>query len=1282
MRFKLLLSALLLSVAMVGCNDASIDEGSYGGSQDGESTRSVTYNVNSSYDGRMAVTPENDNANWAFTWEADDSLLGWSNTGYASVFSIATYDSSSSSFTGTMSYNSETMRFIYPSDATLFSETGEAVFSLSSQTIDASDALNSFGENNLYMMSNIFDVAAPEAITMSHIFTYLELSVQASDISDESLILDKIVIEGLASGSATIGYADSAVVASESSTTITIDVTNGSALTNDTEIVIPVVTAPFTITEGQTATITLYFENEEFVIIEKSYTSAGEYADVVGQSYNAGEFNTVNARFSVNDVEEEVLPEGTFYAVKIDAETAVPSMQTWTLLDETITATSTDSDTLYYLKELIKQAQTYGDGGNEGPILVFENLTILPNYLFNTIDLSGKPFDDSFAGYNFSVELPIATTIGQSTFDGSNLTAIYAPEVTTLNYGGLYRTQLTELDLPKVTSVGNVGFGDTTDVPTKLTSVKLGLEGDGVLTVTKNPTLVNSASNSWSSTTLEIKLAEGSTASIDGAAITWASGYVTTFKSINGEGETEEEDETEKPETAYNLADFASLSAAPSSSEWEIWDSSATSADDFADLRSAVVTYGSSYDSELVLTFTNLTSLPDNALSTYTYSDFTGVNFSVNFPALTYIGTGAFYNAPLTAVTAPILANANTTCFRGTSVTSLDLPMVTELGNNFMHSCSSLTSLTLGTEGTGVATTNGATDPFGQSTADNKALYCARIDLSIKIVEGTDSNISIDRNVFTYDGKSTAALTATFKSINGDDGTDGGDDDASDGYSISDFASMTTAADLPASSDWTIIDSSVTSDDLVSLGAAIVLANGNSMTPNIIFSNLLSMPLGLGNSDKTAACAGSFTVELTKATTIEQNAFAYCSGLTALKAESVTSIGATPFRETAITEYSFPVITTLSAQAFRYAYSTKTIYAPKVTVMANNVFANLTTGGTLALTTLTLGTEGDGLTSTSNTTNCPFGDGETNISDMTGVTLNVKINGGSNDYYSIAADGVTLNVNTSSTTFGKINVDGESGESEESEESEESGESGSTEEAISMTLAEISATSYPTSSVWSITDYDATAETYAEFDNLRLAITAANAAGIYPHVVFPNLLTLPMYAFYNHDGESTISAANGSFTSTFSVEFTVATQFNTRSFVYATGVTSITADKLVTLNGEAIFESTTGLTKLKLPQITTIGKNFIKNSTNLVWVEIGNGADCSGVKTITTSGQHMSFAANVDLKIFVDVTNTQGIYVDGNKLYWNDTAFNETQGAASSNPIEFKSINDDSAVEP
>lgn len=366
-------------------------------------------------------------------------------------------------------------------------------------------------------------------------------------------------------------------------------------------------------------------------------------------------------------------------------------------------------------------------------------------------------------------------------------------------------------------------------------------------------------------------------------------------------------------------------------------------------------------------------------------------------------------------------------------LTSISLPKLSSITNSTttandsivetFERCTLLTSITLGSEDSTVTDL----DPTMFQDANSSATFSTSA-VNLTIYAAGSSNIEVAANVlklYTDNEKTGTPVEITFKTINGVDGSEPKPDAA---YMISEFASMTDAASLPSSSDWQIWDTEVTTAELQALGEAIVLANSNEMTPNIIFSNLEVMPIGLGNlaSASATACTGSFTVELSVATTLDTYAFAYCTGMTALKADSVSSIAACAFRNAGISTLSFPSAKVLAAQAFRYANGATTISLPNVTEMANNVFANLTLNNAVKLESLTLGTEGDGLTKTTSDTLYPFGDAAGEISDLTGVTLNVKIDGctdattNTNTCYSVS--GSTLTINEVDTAFGTINV--------------------------------------------------------------------------------------------------------------------------------------------------------------------------------------------------------------------------------------------------------------------
>lgn len=281
--------ALALSAALIGCETNSLDESSI---NLGNSTKITVEGVGFGAETRMSVTPDANNEVWAVEWEQDDKVAGWFSDGSASAFSMVALadDANLATFTGTAP-SAATMRFIYPCDVEAVGSDGSLKVDLSAQTIDMSDPYMTYGDNNMYMLSDAFAVSASETAhpTMHHLMAGMELAITPSNVGDASYVPTKAVITGLNS-TATVAFADGAVTGADGTMTLTID--NASALVDGQVMLLPFSVVPFTTTGSESVTIELHFSD--------GTTATGTKSGITsGLEFKAGEHSTMEFDFEV-----------------------------------------------------------------------------------------------------------------------------------------------------------------------------------------------------------------------------------------------------------------------------------------------------------------------------------------------------------------------------------------------------------------------------------------------------------------------------------------------------------------------------------------------------------------------------------------------------------------------------------------------------------------------------------------------------------------------------------------------------------------------------------------------------------------------------------------------------------------------------------------------------------------------------------------------------------------------------------------------------------------------
>ncbi len=431
---------------------------------------------------RMSVVADGFEDDWEIAWEESDKVDAWYYTivtdgspiaeftvnnvyedGERAEFS-GLYDASSADSDGTL-----LARFIYPSGAGTTNSYGSYMIDISEQTVIADDH-DHFGDNNLYMYSDSFDIVEAAnseyfpSLTMNHLMACYELAITA-DAAD-SLNVESIVIEGISSGG-TIVFDDGNLTSSTSTTiTLTLDTatlikrTEGSSSSLEADknaIIIPFSGAPSTLND---VTFTFYFNNGETYIETKSL---GRYLTKAGFHY-------------AFDIEIETSKVG-YYLADVTAETILDEGMEYEFLDEE--AVTADFDGL-------------NDALSRNGVSVklsFPNLKTLPkNALSNR-------------AYVTSVSMPMLETIGEAAFQNS--TSIKSFTLGTEGNG--------------ISSIG----GNVFDGFEEYTSVTIGEE-----------TYYCKKDNLASAVVLSIKLATDSNCSISGKVLTVDDGTTYTFYSI------------------------------------------------------------------------------------------------------------------------------------------------------------------------------------------------------------------------------------------------------------------------------------------------------------------------------------------------------------------------------------------------------------------------------------------------------------------------------------------------------------------------------------------------------------------------------------------------------------------------------------------------------------------------------------------------------------------------------------------------------------------------------
>ncbi|MFI3319097.1 MAG: leucine-rich repeat protein [Rikenellaceae bacterium] len=490
---------------------------------------------------------------------------------------------------------------------------------------------------------------------------------------------------------------------------------------------------------------------------------------------------------------------------------------------------------------------------------------------------------------------------------------------------------------------------------------------------------------------------------VDGTYFTFDGVSYGPFKSIEG-GVTE-------PTYKY-LANFSATSYPTDTDTWVIEDSSATTPN-FKGLSDALVALKSS-DRKISLEFPNLIAFPEYAIfgeSDVNYADYemsalisvtattaTLVNAyafsgcknlsSVTLDMVGRIETGAFKDcsslssltlektsiissyafagcAKLTEVSIPNIILLDAYTFYGcesltslsapnivaiyeqalsgcSSITSLSLENVTSIGANAFKGCSGLTSIKLATTESATLTSLDAAAFEGVATGE--------IDLIIGV-----GNASCVSNLNFLLG----SINTSFKSITVLD-IEGNTVELSNiEYTLESLSKY----NYPESSTWRISDTTISSEHLSNIRAALVAAADHgyenihidfpyltgeypdypeSTVTGFQFAECvasISMPYVTKiGANAFSACEGLKSIYIPSVTEVAEEAFVQCASLSEVSADKLQTIGEKAFYNTGLNSISLPSAETLGVNAFGYSTSLTEINLPEATTIDAEAF--------------------------------------------------------------------------------------------------------------------------------------------------------------------------------------------------------------------------------------------------------------------------------------------------------------------------------------------------------
>ncbi|MFR9650871.1 MAG: leucine-rich repeat domain-containing protein [Rikenellaceae bacterium] len=1260
MKYSLLFSALLLSAVMVGCSDNPIDE-SYAIIPEGQvDTRTITVGVGDQYGegalGSRVTVDDSDSAMWYYMWESDDDVLGWDDTGYISQFTMSSLFDNYATFTGDADESATSMRLLYPYDESMIVD-GTFTIDLSTQSLDFSNASDSFAQNNLYLTTDLFEIADDAvAGSMNHLLSIVELQITPNNISGD-LYLESATIKGLNMNKATVDFTTAEVTVASDDDTIVVEFTNPSKLVNNLKYSLPFSIIPYTASAGDIYSVSLTFTD--------------------GSTYGVKLIDGDSELLGVREFSSEFeFPAGirTPFTLSFNASTDLCAPIRMALADFSASFSTTD-EKWYVTDYVVSDASQFSGlkdaitaaNSSYAPFVVFENILSVTAEAFKDYDgsftvegsIATAVEESAFASASgvTAIDLPTVETVAASAFrDCVGLTELALPSLTDTDVNGDYTysglTNIVSLDLESYTAISaNATFASNTamtslNLPNVVTidgdetftncsaltdfslpmlssingssvfsgcniiNLDLGSLGDGVTYI--NPAAFDGATTSATTLTINPDVSANFAVDTDNGTLTFEDNSSITFGAIVLDGYNQ-----------YYLADYSSTMEIPTTQTWYVNDSELT-ADACAGLRDAIElaqTYGKYKNEGPIIKCVKATSIAADTFSSLADVDFTG-SYSIELSVYAgSLGENTFNSSALTAIEAPYVTALESGALANTLLTDLTLSCVTSLADSSL-STTTLTDLMLGTGGDGVSTITG--QPFDTSNTTG-------VFLVMKI---NSSAITISGSKLSWSDSGTS-YSATFGQI-------------IEFNAMGDPISTYSASNYPSGDIWYVSDLTVSSaSEFAGLKSAITAANNSGTTPAITFEMMMSIP-----AEAFKDFTGSFSLVLPYVSSLGDSVFSGCTNLKSLDLSEVTSVGAAAFKDcqsltalslpsltdtnvsggytyyglSSVTSLSLPSYTSITGEStFANCPNLSSLTLDNVTAInGNNMFSGCTSLTSLVLpqictltgseifagctfTTLDFGYTGDGIVTYIDVnafSNC----------DISGTTLNLEK--AADRFINYTLSGNTLNISGTTYTFAAINF----------------------EEKQPSTLVEYDAESYPSVDTWYIEDTSATAD---DFVNLKLAILSANSAGVEPTIVFTNMLAIPASAFC---GTSTSYYAG-----VFSVELEVATSIGSTAFAYitkmnyihayeVTSLSTLTAafttldriymPKLVTLPAQGLRRNRS--TEIDLPLLVTINNNaFNDSSTTAKVYKLGYLGD--GVSTITNgAGQTFASAANAD----------------------------------------------------
>lgn len=498
-----------------------------------------------------------------------------------------------------------------------------------------------------------------------------------------------------------------------------------------------------------------------------------------------------------------------------------------------------------------------------------------------------------------------------SFYNNTRLTMLEMPEVQTIGRLAFYYCYtMNTVKFPKATSVGEEAFGWCSS-----------LEFITLATESSSLTLDANVFNNFSVGNVNLKTGTSNGTTV--SELMWTVGGYTfgPFKSINDESIPDE-----PYGENYTLADIPTNGASIENDIWIIDDETAASSDDFARLRTAVLSAGRN----ISLEFPNLTALPDDAL----LDADNGLKYlsSISMPVVKSIGDRALYGCSvLKTVSIPEATSLGIYTF-GTcaALTALDLPQVSEIGAGAFYKCSNLSSIVVNPD---------------YYYFEDKVLYSGdKSLLHTFLASNTSTSFTADASVKEVKGQAFMECT-TIKTVDLPGVVTIGE------YAFLNCSALTTFSGASAENFDQYVFQKCKLLSTIDLPEAKTFGKGVFTECYALKSVTLPKAETIGEYT-FFVCGGLTSISLPVATTLEYGAFYSCYSLVTVDAPNVVTVGAKAFEQcSAMKTISLPKAESFGVECFSFCYL-ETVEIPMAKVFGERVFVYCT-----ALTSLTVATE-------------------------------------------------------------------------------------------------------------------------------------------------------------------------------------------------------------------------------------------------------------------------------------------------------------------------------------